>query len=336
MTTKFVLCAFFLMCGVNSLYTQTKTGTSIGAFLLIEPSARIAGMGNAGVTTSGEIQSVYYNPASIGQITGSGVQFTHSPWLVGITYDYAAAAVMMGDAGNIYATLTSLNSGEIDVRTVAQPLGTGERYTVSDIAIGLGYGRKISEKFSVGLQVTYLQETIWNSSMNAASFSVGTLYRTSQNGIHIGASLSNFGTRGMYDGRDLRIQYDQNPALHGDNGAIPGELLTDSYPLPVLFRVGLGLPVVINDNNRVMLAVDAFHPSDNTESVSFGGEYLFMDMFALRAGYQNLFQQDSETGATFGAGFQYQLDEFRLTVDYGWAYYGRLSNVNRFTVGILF
>jgi long-subunit fatty acid transport protein len=336
MTKTMLHIALMLLCGAHSLISQSKTGTSIGAFLLIEPSARIAGMGNAGVTNYSEIQSAYYNPAAIGQLTGSGVQVTHSPWLVGITYDYAAAAVTMGDAGNIYAALTSLNSGEIAVRTVAQPLGTGERYTVSDIAVSLGYGRRISEKFSVGLQLTYLQETIWNSSMSAAAISVGTLYRISPTGLHIGASISNFGTRGKYDGRDMRIQYDQDPTKYGDNGAIPAELFTDTFPLPVLFRVGLGLPVVIDDNNKITLAADAFHPSDNTESVSIGGEYSFMDMFAVRAGWQNLFLQDSEVGLTFGAGLQYQLAEFRLSVDYGWADYGRLNKVNRFTVGFLF
>jgi hypothetical protein len=166
----------FVAVGASLGSAQTKTGTTVGQFLLIEPSARIAAMGNAGVTAYGEIQSAYYNPGSLGHLTGSGVQFTHSAWLADIAYDYVGAVLVLGDVGNLFGSVTSLNSGEIDVRTVDQPLGTGERYTVSDVAFGLGFGRRISDHFSLGLQVNYLQETIWHSSMSAVALNIGTIY----------------------------------------------------------------------------------------------------------------------------------------------------------------
>jgi len=327
-----------LMFSVSAvvLLGQTNTGTAVGQFLLIEPSARMTGMGNAGATHYGEIQAAYYNPAAIGHISASGVQFTHSLWIADITYDYAGAAMMLGDLGNLYVSVTALNSGEIDVRTVEQPLGTGERYTVSDLAFGLGFGRQISDRFSLGVQISYLQETIWHSSMSAFALNVGTLYQISPDGIRIGASISNFGTRAKYDGRDLRIVYDQNAKKYGDNNALPAELFMNDFPLPILFRVGVGLPVAIDDNNRAFVAVDAFHPSDNTESVSFGAEWTFFDTFALRGGYQNLFLADSEVGLTFGAGLRYGTQSFTLFVDYGWADQGRLEKTQRFTLGLSF
>jgi len=315
---------------------QSKTGTSVGQFLLIEPSARIAAMGNAGATMAGDIQSSYYNPAAIGLFPANGVQFTHSPWIADITYDYAAAGVTLGDFGNIYASVTSLNSGDIDVRTVDQPLGTGEKYSVSDLAFGLGYGRKISDRFSVGVQVSYLQETIWHSSMSAFALNMGTLYRISEDGLHIGASISNFGTRPRFDGVDLRILYDQNPARFGDNGSLPAELLTDNFPLPILFRVGVGMPFVLNQSNTINFSVDAFHPSDNTESVSAGAEWAYDNTLFVRGGYQNLFMQDSELGLTLGAGVLYGMDTYKVSFDYAWANNGRLKETNRFTLGISF
>ncbi|NUN71026.1 MAG: PorV/PorQ family protein [Bacteroidetes bacterium] len=323
-----------LMLASSLLFPQSKTGTSIGAFLSIEPSSRITGMGNAGVTLYNEPQSVYYNPGSMGFMQRSAVQFTHSNWLAGITYDYGVAMLGLDDIGTVYATVTSLNSGEIDVRTVDQPLGTGERYTVSDVAVGVGIGRQISERFAVGVQVNYIQETIWHSEMTAFSFSVGTIYRLSPDGMHLGASISNFGTRGSFDGRDLRVLYDQDHAKFGDNGTLPAQLYTGDFPLPVMFRVGLGLPVQINDANQLTVAVDAYHPSDNTESLSFGAEYLFDRMIALRAGYQNLFLEDSEVGLTLGAGIQYEMSGYQFNFDYGWADHGRLTESHRITVGL--
>lgn len=330
----FILSVVFVLAFGN-LFSQSKTGTSIGAFLSIEPSARIAGMGNAGVTLYSEPQAVYYNPGAIGYMQGNALQFTHSQWLADIAFDYGVFVLGVGGVGNIYATVTSLNSGEIDVRTVSQPWGTGERYTVSDVAFGVGIGRQISERFSIGVQATYVQETIWHSAMSAVSFSVGTIYRLSPDGFHLGASISNFGSRGEFNGRDLRVSYDQDYAKYGDHGQLPAELFTNDFALPIMFRLGVGLPVVIGESNKIAFAVDAFHPSDNTESISFGTEYTFEQFLSLRAGYQNMFLQDSEIGLTLGVGIEYEMSGYKLNFDYGWADHGRLIESHRITVGIL-
>ena len=325
-----------LVAGAQLVLAQSKVGTTVGQFLLIEPSARVTGMGNAGVTTYEEIEATYYNPAALGHFTSNGVQFTHSPWLAGITYDYLGGVLTLGDIGNLYGSVTALNSGDIDVRTVDQPLGTGEKYTVNDVAFGLGYGRQVSDRFSVGIQATYMQETIWHSSMSAFSVSVGTLYQISENGLRIGASISNWGTRAKFDGTDMRLLYDQNPSAYGDNSYIPAEYVTDAFPLPILFRVGIGLPVIIDSNNRLQFAVDAFHPSDNAESVSMGVEWMAFDAFALRGGYQNLFLPNSEVGLTLGAGVHYQFEDIKVFFDYAWADYGRLEKTQRLSLGVMF
>jgi hypothetical protein len=326
----------FIFCLSSLVHAQSKTGTTIGQVLLIEPSARATAMGNAGVALYDDVVSAYYNPGALGQLNGYGVHFTHSLWLADITYDYAAAFLQAGSFGNLFFSLTALNSGEIAVRTVEQPLGTGERYTVSNLALGLGYGRALSDRFSVGLQLTYLQETIWHSSLSTFALNVGTIYRLSENGLRLGASISNFGLQAGYDGRDLRIQYDLDPRKYGDNSALPGEVFTQDYSLPVLFRVGLSLPVRFNSRHQLLLAVDAFHPNDNNESASVGAEWTFMNAFSVRGGYQNLFLKDSEVGLTAGAGLHYDLDRVTLHFDYGWADYGRLENAQRFSLSLTF
>lgn len=315
---------------------QSKTGTTVGQFLLIEPSARIAGMGNAGATAVGEASALYYNPAALGASISSDAEFAHSQWLAGIAYNYAAASIHVTDASAIGLSVTSLNSGEIAVRTVEAPLGTGERYTVSDMAIGVAYGQKITDRFSAGLQLNYIQETIWHSSLAAFGINFGTLYQITSDGLMLGASISNFGTRARYDGSDLRIRYDLDPSRYGDNSSIPSEIQTDQFPLPIVFRVGFGYPLVINESNMVHLAVDALHPSDNSESVSLGAEYVFMKTFALRAGYQRLFETDSEVGLTLGAGIDYELTPYSIRIDYGWATHESLGDMQRFSVGVSF
>ncbi len=317
-------------------HAQSKVGTTIGAFMGIEPSARIAAMGNAGVALNGGIQGVYYNPAAMGSVLQPGFQFTHSLWFADISYDYAAAALPLHGNGTLFASVTALNSGEIDVRTVDQPLGTGERYTVSDVALGLGYGRQITQRFAAGIQVNFMNETIWHSSVHALTFSAGTAYRLMENGTVIGASLSNFGTNSAFHGRDLAIQYDNDPSQYGDNGALPGNQTTDQFPVPIVFRVGLSFPHDLGPDSRVLLAADATHPNDNSESVNLGGEWSWKNTLALRAGYQTLFQKDSELGPTLGVGLGGSMGETKFRFDYAWAHHTRLQETHRMTFALSF
>jgi hypothetical protein len=327
---------FILLLTNNRAFAQTNTGTTIGQFLLIEPSARYAAMGNTGVASADEIGSAYFNPGAIGRLQGIGMQFTHSLWLADITYNYFVALVDLGETGNIYFNITSLNSGEMDVRTVEQPLGTGERFTVSDIALGVGFGRRLTNRFSMGVQINYIQETIFHSSLSTMAISVGTMFDLTEDGLVLGASISNYGLPGSYSGRDLRVQYDLDKDKYGDNSALPGSAVTDEYPLPVLFRVGLSYPYQINENNRIKMAVNAYHPNDNNESISLGAEWMISDLLAIRGGYQNLFLEDSEVGLTLGTGLYFSIDEYKVKIDYAWADHGRLENTQRFTFGILF
>jgi hypothetical protein len=320
-----------LVATATPVFAQSKTGTSVAQFIGIEPSARIAAIGNAGVALYDGIQAVYYNPAALGALERTTLQFTHGFWFAGIRYDYAAAAVSLGAGGTVFASVTSLNSGDIAVRTVEQPLGTGERYTVQDVAIGIGYGRNMTRRFGAGVQVNYVSETIWLASMQTLTFSIGTNYRLSNSGITLGASLSNFGTKGRFEGQALSIQFDNDPERHGDNSALPAEQFTGEFPVPILFRVGMSFPHHFSNRTKLLFNVDAFHPSDNTESMSVGWEVSWNDALALRVGYQNLFLEDSDVGPTAGVGIQAGIGARRFHFDYAWTSHLFLQDTHRLT-----
>ena len=334
----FLVCGALSVLGSGAAHGQSKTGTTFGAFLLIEPSARIAGMGNVGSTIGDGLQAVYYNPGAAGQLDRRAVTFSHGEWIADIDFNFAAFAFPIGGRSALHGSVTTLRSGDIAVRTVAQPLGTGELYQVNDIAVGVGYGYRVSPRFSAGAQVSFLQETIWHSSANTIVLNLGTLYQVSADGLRIGASISNLGTDARFGGQDLRITFDEDPDRFGDNGTLPAEQFTDAFPVPVLFRVGLGMPQRLSKDARVFWAVDAYHPSDNSESVSLGGEFEYRDLLALRAGYQNLFQTDSEVGLTLGAGLSGRLysEGIGYGIDYAWAEHGRLSDTHRVTLSVDF
>jgi len=331
--------AAWLLLGVAAASpagAQSKAGTSLGQFVGIEPSARIAAMGNAGAAVFDGIQAVYYNPAALGALETPAVQLTHSLWFADITYDYIAGALPVRNWGTFYGAVTSLNSGDILVRTVEFPLGTGERYSVNNLALNLGYGRTITSRFGAGIQINYFTETIWHSSMHAFTVSVGTAYRLTDSGIVLGASLANFGTHGKFGGRDLAIQYDEDSDAYGDNSSLPAWRFTGEYPVPILFRVGVSVPQRLGSSSRILWVADAHHPNDNTESLSGGAEWSWKETFDLRAGYQRLFQEDSETGLTLGLGIRGDFGDNLFSFDYAWADHDFLQETHRMTFTVAF
>ena len=323
-----------LLAGV--LNAQSKTGTTIGQFTLIEPSARTAAMGGAGVTASGEALAAFYNPGALGALDRSDIQFSHELWFADISLIHVGASFSIDGFGTLAAFVTNLNSGDINVTTVQQPLGTGERYSVNNLLVGIGYGLRLTDRFTLGLQANYVTERILHSSVSVFGVNIGTLYELSPGGLRIGASLANFGSKGKYEGTDLYIRYDIDPDRYGDNSSVPGEIKTDEFAMPIVFRIGLGYPLQIDESNVLEFAAEAQHPSDNSECVNLGAEWMFRRVLALRVGYNSLFQEDSEYGLTAGAGLMWDGLGYLLRFDYAWTAHERLGSLHHLTLGFGF
>lgn len=317
-------------------WAQSKVGSTLGTFLRIEPSARGAAVGNAGSALPGGIEAIYYNTGALGLLTSAEVLYSHADWFAGISHDYVGVALPVKGLGNFFTSVTALNSGEIAVRTVENPEGTGVNYTVSNVALGLGYGRHITERFAAGLQVNYVTEKIWNTSQNTVTFNLGSLYKLNKAGAQLGFSIANFGTQAHFTGRDLNITYDADPDVYGDNGALPGEQSTDGFPLPGLFRLGLSWPVTFSERSRLLLLAEGLHPNDNSESMNLGAEWELRDLLALRMGYQTLFQTDSQLGLTFGFGVKGRLGGNEYRFDYAWSGHEYLDDTHRLTMVVGF
>ncbi len=334
---KVVLALMILASGAaGGAIAQTQVGSTIGTFLRIEPSARGVAVGNAGSALPGGIEAVYYNVGTLGLIKHSVVQYSRTMWFEDISLDYVAMGLPIENVGNFLISVTALNSGDIDVRTVERPLGTGERYTVSNVALGLGFGKQITSRFSAGIQANYVTERIWTVSDKMVTFNLGTIYRLTESGAQMAFSLANLGTRARYTGRGLGIQFDPDPDSYGDNSALPGEQSTDRFPLPGIFRIGLSIPYQAGENSSFLFLVEGVHPNDNSESMNLGMEWKLWRLLALRGGYQTLFQTDGELGPTLGFGVVGELGKSKYEVNYAWANHDHLGDTHRVTMVVMF
>lgn len=315
----------------------TKVGSTAAQFLKIGVGARPVSMGNGFVALADDINAMYWNPAGLARLSRNEAVFTHTNWLADTNFDYAAFVLQLGNFGAVGASLTALSMGDMIVRTVDQPDGTGQLFSATDLAVSISYSRMLTDRFSIGFNGKYINQKIWNSSANSIALDVGVLFVTPFWGTRFGASLSNFGQDMKLSGRDILINdYDPYPNS-GNVDRVNVDYSIDKYSLPLLFRVGISRDFRQGEFSRFTVAVDAIHPNDNKEYLNSGIEYALRDMIFLRAGYNALFLEDAEQGLTLGGGIRYDLmGAVTVRLNYAYADFGRLQNAQRFTASLAF
>ena len=320
--------------GAAHAQSVSRSGTTAGAFLQIGVGPRAAALGGAVTAGVADATALYWNPAGLAAMRTGEVVSAHSEWLADVSHDYVGVAVPLwgGVAG---ASVTILGVPEQEVRTELDQDGTGETFDASSTALGITYGRAITERFALGGTVKLIQERIWHSSASAVAVDIGTQFRTDFfGGLVIGAQLSNFGTDLRLDGRDLRTTVDPAPSQDGNNGQIPADYALDAWSLPLDFKLGIVARPLNTALNQLTVAVDALHPSSNYESLNVGAEYGFRERFFLRGGFQGLFLDEAEGGLSLGVGVHQPLPypDGMAKLDFAYRDAGRLGRVQ--TIGL--
>jgi opacity protein-like surface antigen len=316
---------------------QKKVGTTAAPFLGIGVGPRAAAMGGAFVAHASDVSALYWNPGAVSRPGRSQVMAAHTSWLVETSYNWVGLQLALDESNAIGISLIQLDYGEDRVTSVTQPDGTGERWSAQDLAIGVSYARNLTDRFSLGGSVKYITQRIWNESASAFAADIGLLFITPFDDLRLGMSLSNFGTSMQLDGKDLVQRIDLDPGSTGTNKTIVASLKTDSWDLPLFFRVGVAYDLVRNDLFTVTTALDAVRPNDNDEYLNAGCELAYRDLFYVRAGYKTLFLSDSEEGFTAGLGVNYPLfGSTAASIDYTYQEFGVFKNVQTITFGVTF
>ena len=315
----------------------SKTGTTAANFLQIPVGAAASGIGGAFVSVANDVSALYWNAGGIANLNGFEAQVGHTDWIAETNFDYAALVLQLGEFGTLGLSLTSLSMDDMKVTTIEKPDGTGEFFSADDIALGISYGRKLTDRFSIGFTVKYVQQTIWHMKASAFAVDAGTIFRTDLlGGMTIGASISNFGTAMSLDGRDTRYFIRVDDTKMGSNERIPTSIEMDEWELPLFFQIGVSTEVFSTADNKLLVAIDAIHPNNDYQSINAGAEYAFMDFLFIRGGYQSMFLKDAEGGLSFGVGVNSQMLFSQAIVKFDYAYrdFGRLENIHSFSLSI--
>ncbi|MDP1675728.1 MAG: PorV/PorQ family protein [Bacteroidota bacterium] len=316
----------------------TKVGTTIAQFLKIPAGSRSIGMGGSAAAVEGDIYSIYWNPGALAKMKTPGeVSFNQAQWIADIDYSFVAAGLTIDDFGTLGFSVTSVSTPEEVVRTEINPDGDGRRWKYNALAMGLSFARSLTDRFSIGFTAKYIREGIWNMSSQGFAFDIGTIYTTNFNDLKIGASISNFGSKMRLEGHN--ISFNTFPEGEQGQGAQNVESIykTDSYDIPLTFRIGLAMDILRMENIRVTGAIDATHPNDNAEYINTGVEFAFNELFFARAGYKSLLLDETEEGLTWGVGLNFPvMTTTGVKLDYAFADFGRLKDVQYLTVSITY
>lgn len=159
---------------IKNEFNPIETGvTSLG----IAPDARGASMGDIGAATEPDANSQFWNPSKYAfAYSNAAVSLNYTPWLRKLVNDIFLAnlsgywKIGSGDNQAISASLRYFSLGEVSAQDLADNTTSLSPYEMS---IDVGYSRKLSEKFSMGVVFRYIYSDMGFSSSYAGDQSTG-------------------------------------------------------------------------------------------------------------------------------------------------------------------
>jgi long-subunit fatty acid transport protein len=293
-----------------------RAGISTAQFLKIGVGGRASAMGDAFVAIADDASALYWNPAGIVHSKSNEILISHNEWVVDIKHQFIGGIYHLSPNDVVGLSFTTLHMDDMPVTTEVMPFGTGEYFGFGDIAVALTYSRKMTEQFSFGATVRYIEETLDKLKMRGVMIDLGTFYWTGLGTTRFAVAISNFGNELAPDGEVV---------LFGNRKKSEWQ----SFSPPTMFRIGFAMEPYQTETHRLTTSIQLNHPNDNSENVSTGIEYSWKEIFFARGGYKlNVDEQDF----TFGAGVKVPVGFADVTFDYAFANFERLGSAHRFSL----
>jgi hypothetical protein len=354
----------------TDLLGQRNVITTAAPFLLISPDSRGAAMGDLGVATSADANSIHWNPAKMAFIEGdAGISLSAAPWLRQLVPDiwfyYLSGYKRIDKRSTISGSLRYFTLGDIQFTDING--NSNGNYEPKEFALDGSYARQLSDNLSLGIALRFIFSDLARGQVGVS-------------GTEIRAGIAGAGDVGMLYKNDVEIGNRDFDYSIGANISNIGNKITYTTEanrdfIPVNLRVGTFWKTEIDEFNEIGFGVDfnklmvptpqytfdslgnitgrviddgpviqgmlssfgdapgGFREELNEFTYSIGLEYWYAKQFALRAGY---FNEADTKGArkyvTFGAGLKYKVFQIDAAYLQPFARRHPLQNTIRFSL----
>jgi hypothetical protein len=330
---------------------ELNTITTAVPFLIIGPDSRSGGMGDVGVASTPDANSMHWNPAKYAFVEDDmGFAINYVPWLRSLVPDislsYLSGYLKRNDKETIGISLRYFSLGDITFTDInSNVIG---QYKPNELAISTAYARKLSDHYSLAIAVRYI-----HSDLTGGQTLTGGL------GTHAGQSIA--ADVSSYFQKEVRIAKKDFDWAMGINISNLGNKISYTETavrdfIPINMRFGTSIGTNFDDYNSMSIEFDVNKllvptpPSYNDDgeinggmdpdvsvvngvfqsfwdapggtkeefrelNYSIGLEYWYAEQFSVRAGY---FYEHPTKGDrqyfTMGAGVKYNV--FALDFSY--------------------
>ncbi len=248
-------CALAFADNTNDIKDNEFNPVNTGVTTLdITPDARGSALGNLGAATDPDINSQFWNPSKYAfAYSSGGVGLSYTPWLRKIVNDIFLADVSgywklgSGDNQALSASFRYFSLGEVSLNHDSSQDTDIQTINPYELAFDIGYSRKLSEKFSMGVVLRYiLSDLAYDDSFSGESNTAASAFAADISGYFVtypmvgrnecqfawGFNISNIGTKVSYD--------------HGENYAF----------LPTNLRLGASFMFPLADYHTLAFGLD--------------------------------------------------------------------------------
>jgi len=314
--------------------------TTAVPFLAISPDARHAGLGDAGVATSPDANSSYWNAGKLAFINKKyGASLSYTPWLGKIVNDmsisYLTGFYQINETQVVSASIKYFDLGEIHFTDNSG--GALNDFNPREFAFDATYSRLLTENFSMGITGKYIYSNLTgvfttsggtdakpghSVAVDVGAYYTKTFENVKESTLSLGASITNIGAKVSYTDNEnkdflpttLRLGSAYNLPLDAYNSLTFvldfNKLLVPTPPI----RATDGSIVHGRDDDRSLLsgmfgsfgdAPNGFKEEMQEVITSVGVEYWYNALFAARLGYFNEAKnKGNRKYATLGLGFR--------------------------------
>ncbi len=324
--------------GVDYGAADVNTITTAVPFLMITPDARAGSMGDAGVSSRPDINSMHWNPAKFAFMDQQmGVSVSYTPWMRSLVPDinlsYLSFYRKLDQLQTIAFSLRYFTLGDVNLTSeTGVHLGT---YRPNEFSLDAAYARILGDHLSGAIAARFIYSDLTQGQLEGASA-----------GMALAADVALYYNRPLTWDTPTEFSWGINISNMGNKISYTDDINADF--IPINLRLGPSLNFELDNYNEIALMVDfnkllvptppiredgeivegrdpdrsvisgmlgsfndapgGFSEELNEITISAGAEYWYDQQFALRAGY---FHEHESKGNrkyfTFGLGLKYNV-----------------------------